>query len=194
MLAGRGIKQITPNAPVTTQAAANVRDNFETGSFANNDGTHRWYGDWVEQNDNNSPYGGKVTIGWHERGGNRLILGGNGAIYRRAATPVELSLASRSSSSSSRVGLEAGEYVAVQASANGGTTWTEVGRISGAGQRHRASPARATTSPPIAAATPRSVSSRSMNGAFRRRLRRHRRRRDRLHHQLTAKAIPCPST
>ena len=76
-----------PMRTVTTQAAASVRDNFETGSFANNDGTHRWYGDWVEQNDNNSPYDGKVTIGWNERGGKRLIVGGNGAIYRRAATP-----------------------------------------------------------------------------------------------------------
>ena len=37
-----GIKQVTDNATVTTQAAAFVRDNFETGSFANNDGTHRW--------------------------------------------------------------------------------------------------------------------------------------------------------
>ena len=61
-----------------------------------------------------------------------MIVGSNGAIYRRAATP---------SSSASvtlklkylRSGLESGEYVAIQASANGGTTWTEVGRISGAG-------------------------------------------------------------
>ncbi len=37
-----------------------MRDNFETGSFANNDGTHRWYGDWVEQNDDNNPHGGKI--------------------------------------------------------------------------------------------------------------------------------------
>ena len=56
----RGVKQITLNSPVTTQAAASVRDNFEIGSFANNDGTHRWYGDWVEQNDDNSPHGGKI--------------------------------------------------------------------------------------------------------------------------------------
>ena len=74
MLAATGIKQITPNAQVTTQAAANVRDNFENGSFANNDGTHRWYGDWVEQNDDNNPHGGKVTIGWNDRGGKRLIV------------------------------------------------------------------------------------------------------------------------
>ena len=127
----RGVKQITPNAPITTQAAASVRDNFETGSFANNDGTHRWYGDWVEQNDDNNPYGGKVTIGWNDRGGNRLIL----SWQRRHLSPrrhaLELAAASRSSSSTLRAGLEAGEYVSVQASGNGGATWTEVGRISG---------------------------------------------------------------
>ena len=55
MLAAAGIKQISTNTLVTTQAAANVRDNFETDSFANNDGTHRWYGNWVEQNDDNNP-------------------------------------------------------------------------------------------------------------------------------------------
>jgi hypothetical protein len=87
VLAIRGVKQVTPNATVATQAAANVRDNFETGSFANNDGSHRWYGDWVETNDNNSPYDGKISIGWNVHGGDRLLLGGNAAIYRRAATP-----------------------------------------------------------------------------------------------------------
>ena len=78
VLAAAGIKQVTPNAQITTQAAASVRDNFETGSFANNDGTHRWYGDWVEQNDDNNPHGGKVTIGWNDRGGRRLIVSSNG--------------------------------------------------------------------------------------------------------------------
>src|SRR5919109_3119647 len=127
-----GVRKITPNVTVTTQAAAYVRDRFETGSFANNDGSHRWYGDWVEQNDNASPYHGKVTIGWDERGGKRMIVGHDGAIHRRAATPsssatVTLKLKYL------RSGLEAGEYLAVQASGNGGATWTEVGRISGAG-------------------------------------------------------------
>ena len=132
VLAIQGVKQITPNSPVTTLAAASVRDNFEIGSFANNNGSHRWFGDWVEQNDNNSPYNGKVSIGWLERGGNRLIIGSNGAIYRRAATPSNASSVTLKLNYL-RASLEAGEYVAVQASANGGTTWTEVGRISGAG-------------------------------------------------------------
>src|SRR5262245_51060759 len=51
VLAAAGIKQITTNTLVSTQAAASVADNFDTGSFANNSGTHRWYGDWVEQYD-----------------------------------------------------------------------------------------------------------------------------------------------
>jgi serine protease AprX len=130
VLAAPGIKQITTNTLVTTQAAANVRDNFDTGSLANNDGTHRWYGDWVEQGDDNSPHGGDVTIGWQDRGSGRLILQMDGAIYRRAATPsnspnVTLKFKAL------RNGLEYGEYVSVQASSNGGTSFTELGRISG---------------------------------------------------------------
>jgi serine protease AprX len=127
-----GIRQITANATVMTNAAAYVRDNFETGSFANNDGTHRWWGDWVEQGDDNLPWGGKVTIGWLEKGGNRMLVGANGTVYRRAATPsssatVTLKLKYQ------RVSFETGDHVAIQASSNGGTNWTEIGRISGAG-------------------------------------------------------------
>jgi len=132
VLSVRGVKQITPNTPITTQAAASVRDNFETGSFANNDGTHRWYGDWVESNDNNSPFDGKVTIGWDDKGGKRLMLAGNGAIYRRAATPAN-SPSVTLKFKSSRGNLEWGEFVSVQASADGGLLWTEVGRITGPG-------------------------------------------------------------
>jgi subtilisin family serine protease len=126
-----GVKQITPNAAVTTLAAANVRDNFETSSHANNDGSHRWYGNWIEQNDNASPYDGKISVGWSDRGGRRLIVAGNGAIYRRAATPSS-SPAVTLKFKYSRAWLEAGDYVSVQASKNGGASWSEVGRISGA--------------------------------------------------------------
>ena len=130
VLAATGIKQVTPNAQVTTQAAASVRDNFENGSFANNDGTHRWYGDWVEQNDDNNPHGGKVTIGWNDRGGRRLIVSSNGAIYRRAATPASSATVTLKFKYA-RAGLDYGDYVSVQASGNGGTTWTELGRLNG---------------------------------------------------------------
>ena len=126
-----GIKQVTLNSIVTTQAAAaNVRDNFEIGSFANNNGTHRWYGDWIEQNDDNNPHGGKVMFGWNDRGGNRLILTLNGAIYRRAATPSTAPSVTLKFKYL-RAGLEPGEYVSVQASGNAGATWSELGRIWG---------------------------------------------------------------
>jgi subtilisin family serine protease len=130
VLKSAGIKQITTNTTITTQAAASVRDNFETGSFANNDGTHRWYGDWVEQNDNNSPYDGKISIGWNDFGGKRLILSGYASIYRKAATPSS-SPSVTLKFKSLRAGLELGEYVSVQASGNGGLTWLEVGRLWG---------------------------------------------------------------
>jgi subtilisin family serine protease len=130
VLATTDVKQISLNAQVSTQAAASVRDNFEYGSFANNNGTHRWYGDWVEQNDDNNPHGGKVTIGWNDRGGNRLIVSSNGAIYRRAATPAS-SPAVTLKFKSLRASLDYGDYVSVQASGNGGATWAELGRLNG---------------------------------------------------------------
>jgi serine protease AprX len=130
VLAAAGIKQITTNTLVTTQAAASVRDNFETQSFSNNDGTHRWYGDWMEPGDDGTPWGGNAIVGWQDRGSGRMILQMNGSIYRRAATPSN-SPSVTLKFKSLRNGLEYGEYVSVQASGNGGSTWTEVGRISG---------------------------------------------------------------
>src|SRR5690242_18661973 len=88
VLGSPGVKQISVNTLVTTEAAAYVKDSFEVDSFANNDGTHRWYGNWVEQNDDNNPDGGYIMIGWLDHGGKRMILTGRGAsIYRKAATP-----------------------------------------------------------------------------------------------------------
>ena len=130
VLGATGIKQITTNTLVSTQAAASVRDNFDTQSFSNNDGTHRWYGDWVEPGDDGTPWGGNAIIGWQDRGSGRMILQMNGTIYRRAATPSS-SPSVTLKFKSLRNGLEYGEYVSVQASGNGGSTWSEVGRISG---------------------------------------------------------------
>jgi serine protease AprX len=129
VLKAAGIKQITTNSIVMTNAAANVLDRFETASFANNDGTHRWYGDWIEQ-DNNSPFDGQIAMGWPMTSGKHLIIGGHGSIQRRAATPSSsptVTLKFRVL----RGSLEAGDYVSVQASGNAGATWAEVGRIAG---------------------------------------------------------------
>ena len=160
VLAVRGVKQITPNAPITTQAAASVRDNFETGSFANNDGTHRWYGDWVETNDNNSPYDGKVTIGWTDKRRqaphHRLAMAPSTvAPPRPRARP-----ASRSSSRARAAVSSAGEYVSVQASANGGVALDRSRPHLGRRQRHRLHRAELQHHRVIAAAIPRSASSR----------------------------------
>ena len=180
----RASSRSPPIRIVTTQAAANVRDNFDTGSFANNDGTHRWYGDWIEQDDDNSPHGGKVTIGWQDRGGGRLIL----RQQRRHLSPrrhaVELARRSRSSSSTLRAGLEAGEYVSVQASGNGGT---QLDRARPHLRRRPTTTRFVNQSYNITAYRGRNTAIRfvgSMNEPLRRRLRRHRRRRDHLHHHL----------
>ena len=182
VLAAADVKQVTPNAQITTQAAASVRDNFETGSFANNDGTHRWYGDWVEQNDDNNPHGGKVTIGWSDRGGRRLIVSSNGAIYRRAATPANSATVTLKFKYA-RAGLDFGDYVSVQASGNGGTTWTELGRLNGpANDMSFINQSYNITSYRGRDTAIRFVG--SMGGTFRPGQRRHRRCRDHLYHHL----------
>jgi hypothetical protein len=130
VLKAAGIKQITTNDKVITLAAASVKDSFEISSLANNDGSHRWYGDWIEQGDNNSPYDGRISIGWPDKNGKRLVLTGSSSIYRRAATPSS-SPSVTLKFKSARFGLRAGEYVSVQASGNDGASWTEVGRIAG---------------------------------------------------------------
>ena len=71
-------------------------------------------------------------LGWSDHGGKRLILTGRGAsIYRKRRHARAARHRSRSSSSRCATASSAGEYVSVQASGNGGITWTELGRISG---------------------------------------------------------------
>ncbi len=134
VLAAAGIKQITTNTLVTTQAAANVRDNFETGSFANNDGTHRWYGDWVEQGDDNSPHGGDVTIGWQDRGSGRLIL----QMARRRLPPrrhaVELAERHAQVQGAARRSRKPANTCPCRPAAMAARRGRKLGRISGAGQ------------------------------------------------------------
>jgi serine protease AprX len=69
-------------------------------------------------------------MGWPMTTGKHLIIGGHGAIQRRVATPSSsptVTLKFRYL----RGSLEAGDYVSIQASGNAGTTWVELGRITG---------------------------------------------------------------
>ncbi len=104
--------------------------NFQT--YTNSDGNVAWTGPWVETGDDGSPTGGDIVIAVD--GGSipgqtyALRTAGTTATIRREAnlagyTNAVLWLDYRSS------GLEAGEYLSVQVSGNGGGSFTEVGQI-----------------------------------------------------------------
>ncbi|MFN2167811.1 MAG: hypothetical protein ACK2U9_16325, partial [Anaerolineae bacterium] len=73
-------------APPAQPEAPNVldtnRDEFESQSYGNNDGSQNWAGNWIETNDGGSPTGGDIQI----TGGELRIdnSGGNLPSIRRA--------------------------------------------------------------------------------------------------------------
>lgn len=102
----------------------NVRDNFDTNSsYAGNNGSVSWNGNWVEVNENDGAASGDVRVI-----GNELRIGedGNAGIYRTAnlsgATSATLSFNFREA-----IGDISG-VISVQVSTNG-TDWTTIGSV-----------------------------------------------------------------
>src|SRR5687768_6814272 len=63
-LAAQGnIRGVFVDAPVELKSdRANVRDNFDSVQWTNNDGRHRWATAWRESGDDGSPLTGKIAI------------------------------------------------------------------------------------------------------------------------------------
>ena len=134
LAARRDIRSVFADAPVklaSLDATDTVADNFNQVSFSNDDGTHRWATPWVETGDDGQPLTGKCAITLNLLSSGRLAFTGSGVrLARRAALPPGAVHATLSFDAQ-RVSLEAGDFVAVQASRDGGIQWTEVGRIAG---------------------------------------------------------------
>lgn len=107
----------------------NVRDEFSSASWANNNGTELWAGDWVEINESDGAGSGDTLItGGYLR--TRDNDGGGEGVRRQVNmlgfTNVILSLQYQ------RVGLDdANDYTALSVSSNGGTSWVELDRYAG---------------------------------------------------------------
>ncbi len=115
--------------------AATVRDNFETRSWSNNDGTVNWSGDWIEVDGDStppSPTSGNalITNGGELRLDDRPDTGGDPGVARQAnlagATVATLRFQWRTSNQ-----IESSDSVVVEVSANGGGTWTELEDFTG---------------------------------------------------------------
>lgn len=106
------------------------RDEFETVAYTNNNGTNTWSTDWIETGDDGTANGGEVRI-VSDGGSNRLRVENASMTVEREAnlngmTSVTLTFVYR------RSGLDnANDYVAIEASGNGGGAWTELARFAG---------------------------------------------------------------
>jgi hypothetical protein len=120
------------------------RDEFNTaGSYAGNDGTLSWAGDWLEINEADGPNSGDELVKAAPVSGFLAQVqdndGGGEGLQREA----DLSGHSTANLTFTywRGGLDnANDYVTIDVSADGGTTWTEVGRLTGPASDAQTSP------------------------------------------------------
>ncbi len=111
-----------------------VRDNFNAVSFGNNDGPDNWSADWIEndpENNGKGPWNGQVQIN-----NSRLVMDDyfDTGYYPSVARQADLSGVTSATLHYiylTTSGVDSHDEVLVEASSNGGSTWTVVDVISG---------------------------------------------------------------
>ncbi len=118
----------------TGPSSGTVADNFDpTGVFSGTDGLQNWSGDWTEVGESDGPNAGHVRVPFLSGHSGVLILGDErpyaGASYG-AVRVANLSgyVAATLLFDYKRSTMEGADYLTVEASANGGGAWTEIGR------------------------------------------------------------------
>ncbi|MGI9238980.1 MAG: hypothetical protein ACR2QZ_16390, partial [Woeseiaceae bacterium] len=115
--------------------AATVRDNFESRTWGNNDGTVNWSGDWIEVDGDSTPPSptngnARITNGGELRLDDRPNTGGDPGVARQAnlagATVATLSFQWRTTTQ-----IEASDSIVVEVSSNGGSSWTTLQNFTG---------------------------------------------------------------
>ncbi|WP_299255168.1 Calx-beta domain-containing protein [uncultured Aquimarina sp.] len=105
-------------------------DNFNTVSYANNNGTQNWAGNWIETNDNNSPNNGFIRVTGGDLRFDWLFV--NDENVRRTANLTGASSATLSFDwqTSGLDGGATGEELTIQVS-NDGVNFTNIGSFTG---------------------------------------------------------------
>ncbi len=115
--------------PLLQSSTVTVRDEFNSRTYHNQDGTWFWATGWIEGGESTSPTGGDILVETND-GGRLRVRDDNNRIERE----VDLSAVGATSATLSfeykRSSLDnANEYVAVYASSNGGGSWTELAKF-----------------------------------------------------------------
>ena len=125
-LAGDGFYAGKRESMLAGGGGETVRDEFNVVSYSNNDGTQSWAGDWIETGDEGNPYFGDVRI----ISGYLRVKDDDRAIQRQVNLAGAVSAVLTLEYSRSELD-EASDYVAVEVSADGGASWTELDRFAG---------------------------------------------------------------
>jgi serine protease AprX len=122
------VRWVSLDAPVRRSATFNdtVADFFNQRSYANNDGTQPWAGNWVEIGDDNKPDKGKVKIDKNQLRMESQNRGIQRSLDLTNATAAVLSFEVRRESMDRVL-----EYVSLGVSTDGGATWQELTRFAG---------------------------------------------------------------
>lgn len=118
----------------SSASAETVRDNFESISWGNNDGTVNWIGDWSEVDGASTPpspgSGNALIAGGELRLDDQPNTGGDPGVARQADLTGAV-IATLSFQWRTTVQIEASDSVIVEVSANGGSTWTTLQNFTG---------------------------------------------------------------
>ena len=129
----------SPKPPVNPPADScvdNFSDEFNARVFSNNDGSKPWASAWLEVNESNGPTSGDIQVR-SDLGHNYVLRirdndgGGEGVQREVDISNYTTAILNFTYSRNSLDGKS--DYVHIDASSDGGSTWTEVSRIEGPG-------------------------------------------------------------
>ncbi len=122
------VRWISFDAPLVSASTGDpyVRDDFSVASYSNNNGTASWAGSWVETNDDSTPGSGNLKIS-----GGQLWIRNDSRTLTRQVNLADVALATLSIQYKRSSLDDANDYVALQISSDGGTSWTDLARYAG---------------------------------------------------------------